>query len=143
MPSKKSDRIRRQLEAYAFMSERCAVCWFPKFVKKWGKTICLHHIVGRRGLDPHDHRNLLPVCEECHRLHHDGDSKRELTLGHILTAKLQEDGEEMFDPEFLAKLLRRAGLKEDPKPLPAWVAEERVKNARLLTSRAPYIEERG
>jgi hypothetical protein len=61
-------------------------------------------------------------------------------LGHILTAKLEEDGEEMFDLVFLAKLLRRAGLKEDPKPLPDWVAEERKANARLLTSRAPYME---
>ena len=61
-------------------------------------------------------------------------------MGHILTAKLEEDGEEMFDPGFLAKLLRRAGLKEDPKPLPQWVAEERQKNARLLTSRSPFME---
>jgi hypothetical protein len=53
---------------------------------------------------------------------------------------LEEDGEEMFDLEFLAKLLRRAGLKEDPKPLPQWVLEEREKNARLLTSRAPFME---
>jgi len=53
---------------------------------------------------------------------------------------LEEDGEEMFDLAFLAKLLRRAGLKEDPKPLPQWVLEEREKNARLLTARAPFIE---
>jgi hypothetical protein len=60
----------------------------------------------------------------------------------MLQAKLEEDGEEMFDPVFLAKLLHRAGLKEDAAPLPQWVVEERERNARLLVSRAPYIEER-
>jgi len=138
--SVKRDRIRRQLEAYANLCERCAVCYWPKFAVKFHKRICLHHIVGRRGLDHHDHRNLLACCEECHTLYHQGDSRRELTLGHMLTAKKEEDGE--VDLVFLAKLLRRVGLREDPAPLPNWVHEERERNARLLKARAPYIDRR-
>jgi hypothetical protein len=143
MPSKKSERIHRQLEAYALMSERCAVCYFPRHLKAYRREAQLHHLVGRRGgLDAHDHRNLICVCTRCHEDYHQGHSQRPLTLGHMLQAKLEEDGEEMFDPVFLAKLLHRAGLKEDAAPLPQWVVEERERNARLLVSRAPYIEER-
>lgn len=138
--AKKSDRIKRQLEAYAFLCERCAVCYFPKFVKAWGREFQLHHLVGRRGgLDAHDHRNLIGCCARCHSDYHNGHSERPLTLGHLLTAKLEEDGEEMFDPVFLAGLLRRAGLKEDPLPLPGWVAQERAVNERLLKARAPFL----
>jgi hypothetical protein len=56
----------------------------------------------------------------------------------MLTAKKEEDGE--VDLVFLAKLLRRVGLREDPAPLPNWVHEERERNARLLKARAPYID---
>ena len=138
--SKKRDRIRRQLEAYALLAERCAVCRWPKYAARFNKRICLHHIVGRRGLDPHDHRNLLPICEECHALYHDGGS-RPLTLGHILQAKLEEDGE--VDVAFLAKLRGRAGLREDPTPLPPWVHDERESNERIRSSIPPGAIERG
>ena len=130
--SKKRERISRQLQAYADLCERCAVCYWPRSRAKFGTRICLHHIVGRRGLDPHDHRNLLAICEECHETfhsggHRDGDgNKKDLTLGHILTAKREEDGD--LDLPFLAKLMRRVGLREDPKPLPAWVKQERESN---------------
>ena len=87
----------------------------------------LHHIVGRRGIEQHHHRNLICVCNECHYGYHSGGS-RSLDLGHILTAKLDEDGE--LDIPFLAKLMSRAGLREDPKPLPDWTKEERDANAK-------------
>jgi hypothetical protein len=127
--SKKGERIDRQLHAYAALCERCAVCWWPRWKPKFGKVICLHHIVGRRGLDYNDHRNLIGVCEECHETYHSGGhrdsdgNKKDLTLGHILTAKREEDGD--LDIRFLARLMRRVGLREDPKPLPDWVKQER------------------
>jgi hypothetical protein len=58
----------------------------------------------------------------------------------MLEAKRQEDGDEMLDLRFLAKLLGRVGLKEDPKPLPQWVLLERAKNVRLLNAREQFIE---
>jgi hypothetical protein len=125
MPKSRSKPDRKWLEAYAFQSERCAVCWWRKY--RPGKRCELHHIVGRRGRDPHHHRNLILVCEECHRAYHAGISGKPLTLGHILKAKEEEDGE--VDLEFLAGLKGRAGLKEDPTELPEWVHEERRRNA--------------
>lgn len=118
----KSKADRKWLEVYAIQSERCAVCWHPKYAK--GKRLELHHIVGRRGKDPHHHRNLLMVCNECHAAYHSGGSQP-LTLGHILQAKLEEDGE--VDVPFLASLMGRVGLREDPTPLPDWVQEARAK----------------
>lgn len=67
------------------------------------------------------------VCDECHHGYHSGGAKT-LSLGHILQAKLEEDGE--VDLEFLAKLMGRKGLREDPTPLPDWVLKEREVNAR-------------
>lgn len=87
----------------------------------------LHHIVGRRGIDYHHPRNLICVCDECHLGYHSGGQKT-LNLGHILRAKEDEDGE--VDLEFLAGLMRRVGLREDPQPLPRWVLEERELNSR-------------
>lgn len=126
--SKKRQRIDRQLEAYAFLAERCAICFWPKYVKGWRRDCCLHHLVGRRGLDCHDHRNLLMVCTTCHEIYHGQASVKgkDLTLGHMLEAKRQEDGE--VDIPFLAKLMRRVGLREDPMPLPGWVLREREEN---------------
>ena len=83
--------------------------------------------MGRRGLDCHHHRNLICVCDACHYGYHSGGSKS-LDLGHILQAKLDEDGE--LDVTFLAKLMNRVGLREDPKPLPEWAIEERDANAK-------------
>lgn len=123
--SKKRDRTRQHLEVYATQCCRCAVCWWRK--GRFGRRLELHHIVGRRGIDYHHHRNLLCVCDQCHYGYHSGGTKS-LDLGHILQAKLDEDGE--VDLEFLAKLMGRVGLREDPKPLPDWVKKERDDNAR-------------
>lgn len=122
---RKKDRARQHLEVYASQCTRCAVCWWPR--SRAGRRLELHHIVGRRGVDYHHHRNLICVCNECHYGYHSGGS-RSLSLGQVLTAKEQEDGE--VDLVFLAGLLRRVGLKEDPHPLPPWVTEERRVNGR-------------
>jgi hypothetical protein len=123
--SKLKERNKRTLEAYAIQSIRCAVCWWRKF--RPGRTCELHHIVGRRGKDPHNHRNILMVCNECHTGYHSGGQKS-LSIGQILQAKLEEDGE--VDVPFLAKLMGRVGLREDPMPLPDWALEERKDNAK-------------
>lgn len=113
------------LETYALQSERCAVCYYRKY--RPGRNMELHHIVGRRGgIDCHHHRNLIMVCNECHYGFHSGGQKS-LSLGHILQAKLEEDGE--VDVPFLAKLMGRVGLREDPTALPSWAIEERERNA--------------
>ena len=122
--SKAKDRSRQNLEVYAFNSMRCAVCWWRKY--RPGRACELHHIVGRRGKDPHHHRNLLMVCNECHYGYHSG-GKKSLSLGQILKAKEDEDGE--IDVPFLASLMGRKGLREDPLPLPSWAIEERKINA--------------
>jgi hypothetical protein len=83
---------------------------------------------------------LLPICEECHALYHSGGS-RPLSLGHILTAKLEEDGE--LDIPFLCSLMRRHGLREDPLPMPPWVHDERSENERMRSSIPPGAIERG
>jgi hypothetical protein len=66
------------------------------------------------------------VCNECHYGYHSGGAKT-LSLGQILQAKEDEDGE--VDIPFLAKLMGRKGLKEDPLPLPSWAIDERKNNA--------------
>jgi hypothetical protein len=84
---------------------------------------------------------LLPICEECHALYHDGGS-RPLTLSVILLCKKQEDGE--VDLDFLAKLRGRKALKEDPATeLPQWIIEERESNERMRSSIPPGAIERG
>jgi hypothetical protein len=50
-----------------------------------------------------------------------------LTLGQILKAKEDEDGE--VDLTFLAKLMGRVGLREDQQDLPQWALDERKINA--------------
>jgi hypothetical protein len=50
-----------------------------------------------------------------------------LTLGQILQAKEEEDGE--VDIPFLASLCGKVGLREDPLPLPEWAIHEREINA--------------
>ncbi len=121
--ARKSEPDRKWLESYAIQSERCCVCWWRKY--RPGRRLELHHLVGRRGRDPHHHRNLVLVCDECHYGYHSG-GRKSLTLGHLLTAKKEEDGE--VDLSFLAGLMGRKGLREDPTPLPEWVAEERLAN---------------
>jgi hypothetical protein len=140
MPSKKSDRIVRRVKEYVDLCERCFVCWWGKHIKSWERTLEVHHICGRgRSMDYWDARNLGLICRRCHSDHHQGHSERPLPLSVVLLCKEQEDGE--VDLAFLAKLRNRAALKEDPATeLPQWIAEEREKNARLLASRAPYME---
>lgn len=120
---KLTEKEKQNLEVYAFNSTRCAVCWWRKY--RPGRWCELHHIVGRRGRDPHHHRNLILVCNECHYGYHSG-GKKALSLGQILQAKCDEDGE--VDVEFLAKLMGRRGLREDLNPLPAWALAERQIN---------------
>lgn len=67
------------------------------------------------------------VCDQCHYGYHSGGQKA-LTLGQILQAKLDEDGE--VDIPFLASLCGKVGLREDPAPLPGWALEEREANAK-------------
>lgn len=122
--SKQKERNRKMLEAYAIQSLRCAVCWWRKF--RPGRRCELHHIVGRRGKDPHHHRNIVMVCNECHYGYHSGGQKS-LSLGHILQAKQDEDGE--VDIPFLASLCGKVGLREDPTALPEWAMKEREENA--------------
>ena len=117
-------KARQLLEEFAFASTRCAVCWLRKYSP--GKTHEIHHIVGRRGGSPHDHRNLVLLCRECHYGFHSG-GKRALSLGQVLAAKQQEAGE--VDVEFLAGLMGRKGLREDWLPLPKWVEDERSNNS--------------
>lgn len=121
----KKNRSRQQLEVYAQQCCRCAVCWWRK--GRAGRRLELHHIVGRRGIDYHHPRNLICVCCECHLGYHSGGQKS-LSLGQILQAKEDEDGE--VDLVFLAGLMRRVGLREDPSPLPEWVLKEREVNAK-------------
>lgn len=123
--SVKKERARRQLEVYAQQSCRCAVCWWRR--GRPGRRLELHHIVGRRGIDCHHPRNLILVCDQCHFGYHSGGAKS-LGLGHILQAKEDEDGE--VDLAFLAKLMNRAGLREDPTALPEWALKEREINAK-------------
>lgn len=125
MPAKTA-KDRRLLEEFAAGIVRCAVCHWRMY--RPGRAIHIHHIVGRRGKTPHDHRNLIGLCQLCHldSVHTCG-GERGLSLGHVLQAKQDEDGE--VDLTFLASLLRRVGLKEDPKPLPGWCLEERIENA--------------
>jgi len=127
MGSKKSERIVRRVQEYVDLCERCLVCYWPKYVKSWERVLEVHHLCGRRGgMDCWDARNLALICRRCHSDFHNGHSQRPLTLGHLLTCKKEEDGE--VDLKFLASLLRRAGLKEEPLPLPDWVTKEREAN---------------
>jgi len=119
------------MACYAQLCERCAVCWHPKWKITGVKRCELHHIVGRRGRSPHNHRNLLMVCSECHYGYHSG-GQRSLTLGQILQAKLEEDDD--LDLPFLASLCGKKGLREDPQPLPQWAIDERARNARQVKS---------
>ncbi len=116
-------RRSKQLEEYALSHDRCAVCWWRKY--RPGRRLEIHHIQGRRGTDPHDHRNLILLCDLDHFGFHSG-GQRTIDLAHILTAKAEEDGE--VDVAFLAGLRRRKALPCDPAPLPEWALEERRKN---------------
>lgn len=114
---------RKLMASYAEAHDRCAVCWWRKF--RPGKRLELHHIAHRNGANPHDHRNLILLCADDHYGYHSG-GKRNLTLGQILTAKRDEDGD--VDVVFLASLRRRKSLSADLEPLPEWALQEREAN---------------
>lgn len=117
---------KKLLQEYAESHDRCAICHFRKY--RPGRHMELHHVVGRYGKTPHDHRNLILLCNTCHWAIHnlvpppfDG-----LSNSHILTAKQEEDGE--VDLEFLASCRRRKHLGYDPEPIPQAYLDERVHN---------------
>jgi hypothetical protein len=116
-----SQADRDRLGEYRDTHTRCAVCYGKG--KGWN-PLEIHHIVGRYGKQCHDHRNLIVLDRDCHAGFHFGGGCS-LRLGHILLAK-EELGE--LDIPFLASLRRRAGLREDPTPLPAWALDARKDN---------------
>lgn len=119
---------RQLLADYAESHDRCAVCHFRKY--RPGRNMELHHIVGRYGKTPHDHRNLVMLCNTCHwALHnHVPPPFDTLEACHILTAKQEEDEE--VDLEFLAGCRRRKHLGYEPEPIPKAYLEERFHNDR-------------
>ena len=117
---------KKLLHEYAESHDRCAICHFRKY--RPGRHMELHHVVGRYGKAPHDHRNLIMLCNTCHWAIHnivpppfDG-----LSNSHILSAKQEEDGE--VDLEFLASCRRRKHLGYDPEPIPQAYLDERAHN---------------
>lgn len=117
---------KKLLQEYAESHDRCAICHFRKY--RPGRNMEIHHVVGRYGKTPHDHRNLILLCNTCHWAIHnlvpppfDG-----LSNSHILTAKQEEDGE--VDLEYLASCRRRKHLGYDPEPIPQAYLDERVHN---------------
>lgn len=114
--------IDQRLGEYRDSHKRCAVCHWPD---GRGTPLEIHHIVGRKGKDFNNHANLLVLCRDCHAGFHSGGGCS-LSLGHILSAKEEEDG--TVDVAFLASLKGRVGLPEDPTPLPAWVDASRIDN---------------
>ena len=117
---------KKLLQEYAESHDRCAICHFRKY--RPGRHMELHHVVGRYGKTPHDHRNLIMLCNTCHWAIHnlvpppfDG-----LSNSHILSAKQEEDGE--VDLEFLASCRRRKQLGYDPEPIPQAYLDERAHN---------------
>lgn len=133
MPRKASDKKRQQreearslLSEYAESHHRCAVCHYRKH--RPGRRMELHHIVGRRGPSPHDHRGLIMLCNTCHWAVHNKVPPPFDGLGpaRILTAKEEEDGE--VDLEYLASCRRRKHLGFDPEPIPEAYLNEREEN---------------
>ena len=115
--------------AYRDSRMRCALC-YDEGLSPYN-PLEVHHIMGRfKGKNCDDHRNLLTCCRNCHTRYHSGGSFS-LSLGHMLTAKREEDGDggrDGLDIEFLASLRNRKGLKEDPLPLPEFILNERQDN---------------
>lgn len=116
---------KKLLASYAETHDRCAICHWRKY--RPGRHMELHHIVGRFGATPHDHRGLVMLCNTCHWAVHnrvpppfDG-----LANCHVLTAKEEEDG---LDLEYLAGCRRRKWLGYDPEPIPEAYMDERSEN---------------
>jgi hypothetical protein len=112
------------LSEYAESHDRCAVCHWRKF--RPGKRLELHHIQGRRGENPHDHRNLILLCSDCHFGYHSGGKRNSIDMGVILEAKRQEDGE--VDEPYLAGLRRRKAFPDLDRVIPDWAEAERIAN---------------
>lgn len=122
----------KQIQAYVDQcidrqgGRRCAICHGRE--KPWRK-ISVHHIVGRHGGKKryNDPRNLILVCEaDCHEGIHRCSTGCSLSLGHVLFAKREEDGD--VDCSFLAGLRGRVGLRDDPIDFPLWVIDARIDN---------------
>jgi hypothetical protein len=128
-PNKKrlaQEQARRLLASYAESHDRCAICHFRKY--RPGRRMEIHHIVGRFGPTPHNHRGLVMLCNTCHHAVHnrvpppfDG-----LKNAHVLTAKEEEDGE--VDLVYLAGCRRKKHLGYDPEPIPKAYLDERSEN---------------
>ena len=120
-------QAKQSFADYHASHDRCAVCYAKENPARGQLgSLQLHHICGRGRLEHNDERNYILVCNECHRSIDSVATGRSLELGHVLTAKEEEDGE--VDTVFLAGLRNRAALKQDPMPLPEWVEIERVDN---------------
>ena len=112
------------LSGYAESHDRCAVCYWRKF--RPGKPLELHHIQGRRGKNPHDNRNLVLLCRDCHYGYHSGGERKSIDMGVILEAKRQEDGE--VDLDYLAGLRHRRSFPDLVFSIPDWAEKERAAN---------------
>jgi|GEM_PF-5581650 len=123
---KQSEDSRALLEAYALGHDRCAICWFRKY--RPGRSMQIHHITGRFGRQCHDHRNLILLCDTCHHAVHNRVPPpfNGLSNAHVLTAKLEEDGD--LDLVFLPSLRRRKYLGYDPEPILQPYLDERLCN---------------
>ena len=119
---------RQLLADYAESHDRCAVCYFRKY--RPGRHMEIHHIVGRFGKTPHDHRGLVMLCNTCHWALHNHVPPPFDGLEHcpILTAKKEEDGG--VDLEYLAGCRRRKHLGYEPESIPKAYLEERLHNDR-------------
>jgi len=120
-----SEEDRLLIAEYVIEHDRCAVCHTGG--RPWN-PLEVHHIAGRSSREgAHSHPALLRLCRECHTGYHSGGGCN-LTLGHILWAKQDEDWS--VDVEFLAWLKGRKGLREDPQELPKWALDARIDNAQ-------------
>lgn len=110
---------RNDLADYATSHDRCAVC----HARHW---LEIHHISGRRGKNPDDHRNLIRLCRDCHTGYHSGGKRKDVDIGAILRAKQDEDGD--VDEDYLAGLRRRKSFPNSDRQIPKWAKEERTRH---------------
>ena len=96
--------------ALSAFADRFQACWLCDSFSE----LQIHHICGRRGKDPHDRRNLFRICDNCHRLYHDGSkTERYIDMSHVLYCKKYCDSD-FYDPSFLASLRGRKHLGYEP-----------------------------
>ncbi len=53
---------------------KCAICGWDK------TTLDIHHINGKKIEDPHNHKNLVSLCPNCHRLAHENKIEKSKLL---------------------------------------------------------------